>query len=246
MSRRRGDRNEDTLIWLKRIYDNDLPGLWLTTLQLYRADRLTADRISPVVRGLEYYTGAVFEAELLFEIREREGPAGASSARSAVADAMTGWSAASWSENVPATGFSIGVSRLQAALAALGKVDTVDAAGPVVVLVLDRDRMGDYQQMVADLRRADISAEVYLGAAGMKAQMKYADRRNAPLAIIQGGDEKARGVVQIKDLKLGKKLSAKIEDNSQWREERPGQEEVAVGDLVEAVNRLLGRGERRP
>jgi histidyl-tRNA synthetase len=100
--------------------------------------------------------------------------------------------------------------------------------------------------MVAELRRADIAAELYLGAAGMKAQMKYADRRNAPLAIIQGEDERTRGVVQIKDLALGKKLSEKIEDNAQWREERPGQEEVAVGDLVEAVNRLLGRGERRP
>jgi len=80
----------------------------------------------------------------------------------------------------------------------------------------------------------------------MRAQMKYADRRNAPLAIIQGDDEKARGVVQIKDLELGKKLSAGIADNVQWREERPGQEEVAEDDLVEAVNRLLGRGERRP
>ena len=112
------------------------------------------------------------------------------------------------SEDVPATGFSIGVSRLQAALAALGKLDGGDAAGPVVVLVMDRARIGDYQAMVAELRDADIAAELYLGDSGMKAQMKYADRRNAPLAIIQGGDEKARGVVQIKDLAVGKKLAA--------------------------------------
>jgi histidyl-tRNA synthetase len=149
-------------------------------------------------------------------------------------------------QNIPAVGFSIGVSRLQAALTALGKNADADAMGPVVVLVLDRDRIGDYQKMVSDLRRADVPAELYLGESGMRAQMKYADRRNAPLAIIQGGDEKKRGKVQIKDLALGKKLAAGIEDNAQWREERPGQEEVDEADLVERVNAMLGRGERRP
>jgi histidyl-tRNA synthetase len=149
-------------------------------------------------------------------------------------------------DDVPATGFSIGVSRLQAALSALGKLDGPEASGPVVVLVMDRDRIGDYQKMVADLRRADIPAELYLGTAGMKAQMKYADRRDAPLAIIQGGDEKARGVVQVKDLVAGKQLAGKLADHDAYREARPGQEEIAEADLVEAVNRMLGRGERRP
>jgi histidyl-tRNA synthetase len=111
---------------------------------------------------------------------------------------------------------------------------------------MDRERIGDYQKMVADLRRADIPAELYLGTAGMKAQMKYADRRDAPLAIIQGGDEKAKGVVQIKDLVAGKQLAGTLADHDAYREARPGQEEVAEADLVEAVNRLLGRGERRP
>jgi histidyl-tRNA synthetase len=149
-------------------------------------------------------------------------------------------------DDVPATGFSIGVSRLQAALSALGKLEPAEGSGPVVVLVMDRDRIGDYQKMVADLRRADIPAELYLGTAGMKAQMKYADRRDAPLAIIQGGDEKAKGVVQIKDLVAGKQLAGTLADHDAYREARPGQEEVAEADLVEAVNRLLGRGERRP
>ncbi len=209
----------------------------------YGSDRIRID--ASVVRGLEYYTGPVYEAELLFEtVNEKGEPARFGSVGGGGRyDGLVGRFTA---EPIPATGFSIGVSRLQSALSALAKDAVDDTTGPVVVLVLDRDRMGEYQQMVAELRRADIAAELYLGAAGMKAQMKYADRRNAPLAIIQGGDEKARGVVQIKDLALGKKLAAKIEDNAQWREERPGQEEVAVSDLVEAVNRLLGRGERRP
>ena len=208
----------------------------------YVYDRIRID--ASVVRGLEYYTGPVFEAELLFEtVNEKGEPARFGSVGGGGRyDGLVG---RFMDQNVPATGFSIGVSRLQAALAALSKSEA-EASGPVVVLVMEKDRIGDYQKMVADLRRADIAAELYLGAAGMRAQMKYADRRNAPLTIIQGEDERSRGVVQIKDLALGKKLSEKIEDNAQWREERPGQEEIAVGDLVEAVNRLLGRGERRP
>jgi len=198
-----------------------------------------------VVRGLEYYTGAVFEADLNFEIKSEDGrpvrfgSVGAGGRYDGLVGRFMG-------ENVPATGFSLGVSRLQAALAALGKADAADVAGPVVVLVMDRERIGDYQAMVAEIRKADVPAELYLGEAGMRAQMKYADRRNAPLAIIQGEDEKKRGVVQIKDLKLGKRLSAGISDHKEWREERPGQEEVTEADLVVAVNRLLGRGERRP
>jgi histidyl-tRNA synthetase len=148
-------------------------------------------------------------------------------------------------ENVPATGFSIGVSRLQAALAALGKLKTAAGSGPVVVLVMDKARVGEFQKMVADLRAAEIPAEMYLGDSGMKAQMKYADKRDAPLVIIQGGDEKAKGVVQIKDMREGKKLAAGVADHDTYREARLAQEEVPEGDLVETVNRLLGRGERR-
>ena len=130
------------------------------------------------------------------------------SARSAAAGAMTGWSGASWTRMCrrPASRSACRGCRRRSPRSARSTAAT--QAGPVVVLVLDRDRIGDYQRMVADLRKADIAAELYLGDAGMRAQMKYADRRNAPLAIIQGGDEKARGVVQIKDLALGKKLSA--------------------------------------
>ncbi len=208
----------------------------------YGLDRIVAD--PSVVRGLEYYTGAVFEADLTFEIKDDEGrpvrfgSVGGGGRYDGLVGRFMG-------ENVPATGFSLGVSRLQAALAALGKIDTKDGAGPVVVMVMDRDRVGDTQRIVARLREADIPAEMYLGSSGMKAQMKYADRRNAPLVVIQGGDEKARGVVQIKDLALGKKLSATVADNVQWREERPGQEEVAEADLVATVARMLGRGGAR-
>jgi histidyl-tRNA synthetase len=208
----------------------------------YNDDRVRVD--TSVVRGLEYYTGTVFEAELLAEIPNEKGQpvVFGSVGGGGRYDGLVG---RFMSENVPAVGFSIGVSRLQAALSALGKLDDKSATGPVVVLVMDKERIGDYQKMVAELRRYEIPAELYLGSGGMKAQMKYADKRDAPLAIIQGGDEKARGVVQIKDLVAGKKIAATVGDHDAYREARPGQVEVPEDELVERVNALLGRGERR-
>ncbi len=147
-------------------------------------------------------------------------------------------------EPVPATGFSVGVSRLMAALKTLGKLKGADERGPVVVLVMDKDpaALADYQAMVAELRGAGIRAEMYLGTSGMKAQMKYADRRDAPVAVIVGSDERANGKVQLKDLALGKQLSAGIADNAQWRAERPAQKEIARADLVAEVKAMVEAG----
>jgi histidyl-tRNA synthetase len=202
----------------------------------YKPDRI---RIDPsVVRGLEYYTGAVFEAELTFEVTDddgrpvRFGSVGGGGRYDGLVGRFRG-------EDTPATGFSIGVSRLQAALAALNRGKASDDVGPVVVTVMEKDRIGDYQRMVSRLREAGIAAELYLGDSGFRAQMKYADRRNAPVAVIQGGDEKAKGVVQIKDLAAGKAASQAIADNTAWREERPGQFEVGEDDLVAAVRRIV-------
>jgi histidyl-tRNA synthetase len=142
---------------------------------------------------------------------------------------------------VPATGFSIGVSRLLAALTALGEVKPDALRGPVVVCVMDRGRLADYQAMARELREASIAAEVYLGDSGMKAQLKYADRRGSPVAVIQGSDEAAQGVVQLKDLALGAELAKGISDNAEWREARVAQRVVARGDLVAAVRDMLGR-----
>jgi histidyl-tRNA synthetase len=192
------------------------------------------------VRGLEYYTGAVFEAELLAEIPNEKGQpvVFGSVGGGGRYDGLVGRFV---KENVPATGFSIGVSRLQAALSALGKLEARPGSGPVVVLVMDRARVGDYQKMVADLRAAGIAAEMYLGESGMKAQMKYADRRDAPLVVIQGGDEEAKGIVQIKDMREGKKLAENVADHDTYREARLAQGEVPEADLVAAVARMLGR-----
>jgi histidyl-tRNA synthetase len=200
-------------------------------------DRITID--SSVVRGLEYYTGAIFEAELLTKIPNKKGQpvVFGSVGGGGRYDGLVGRFI---NQEIPATGVSIGVSRLAAALSALAQLDGSQAAGPVVVLVMDRDRVPQTQKMVTELRTAGIAAEMYVGDSGIKAQMKYADRRNAPLAIIQGEDERERGVIQIKDLAVGKQMSEAISDNAQWREERPGQFEVPAADLIAAVRKALG------
>jgi histidyl-tRNA synthetase len=145
-------------------------------------------------------------------------------------------------ESVPATGFSIGVSRLQAALSALGKLDDKAEQGPVVVTVFDKERIGDYQRFVQTLRNANIRAELYLGnPKNFGNQLKYADRRNSPCVIIQGSDEKARGEVQIKDLIEGAKAAAAIASHEEWRETRPAQFSCKEDELVAKVREVLAR-----
>ncbi|HET8544847.1 MAG TPA: histidine--tRNA ligase [Pseudolabrys sp.] len=203
-------------------------------------DRVRIDKT--VVRGLEYYTGPVYEVELTFEIKDekgrpvRFGSVGGGGRYDGLVSRFRG-------EPVPATGFSIGVSRLQAALAALGKLGEKTAAGPVLVTVFDRDRIADYQRMVAALRGANIRAELYLGNPknNIGTQLKYADRRSSPCAVIQGGDEKARGEVQIKDLILGATLAATKDRDEYLKKQAEAQFAVKEAALVEAVRSLLAK-----
>ena len=204
----------------------------------YNADRIEID--PAVVRGLGYYTGPVFEAELTFEVLDDKGRPrnfGSVAGGGRYDDLVKRFTG----QEVPATGVSIGVDRLLAALEAKGRLDTT-AVGPVVVTIMDRDQMAYYQGLVAELRNAGIRAEVYLGnPKNFGNQLKYADKRNSPVAVIVGGDEMAAGVVQIKDLILG----AKIAENAtleEWKD-RPSQYEVPRGELVAKVREILdGQG----
>ena len=204
----------------------------------YNADRIEID--PAVVRGLGYYTGPVFEAELTFEVLDDKGRPrnfGSVAGGGRYDDLVKRFTG----QEVPATGVSIGVDRLLAALEAKGRLDTT-AVGPVVVTVMDRDQMAYYQGLVAELRNNGIRAEVYLGnPKNFGNQLKYADKRNSPVAVIVGGDEMAAGVVQIKDLILG----AKIAENAtleEWKD-RPSQYEVPRGELVAKVREILdGQG----
>lgn len=185
-----------------------------------------------IVRGLEYYTGAVFEAQLIGAGGANFGSVGGGGRYDDLVSRFRG-------ERIPATGFSIGVSRLAAALQAQA---AAEADGPVVVLVMDQARVADALGMAAELRAAGVRAEAYLGGGGMKAQLKYADKRAAPVAVIQGGDELAKGVVTLKDLKLGAKIAAELgEDREAYARAREKvQIEAPRGQLVQAVKSMLG------
>ena len=209
----------------------------LLSVQGYLADRI---RIDPsVVRGLGYYTGPVYEAELTFEILDEKGRKrqfGSVAGGGRYDDLVKRFTG----QAVPATGVSIGVDRLLAALRAKGRVGA-ESHGPVVVTVMDRDRMADYQAMATELRRAGIRAEVYLGnPKNFGNQLKYADHRKSPVAIIQGSAEAERGVVLIKDLVLGARIAAEA-SVEEWKSQ-PAQTEVARADLVAAVRAILDRG----
>lgn len=231
----------------------------LVTAAGYGPDRI---RIDPsVVRGLEYYTGPVYEAELLFDTTDEDGkPVRFGSVGGG--GRYDGLVSRFLNEPVPATGFSIGVSRLLAALQALGKVSTTAEPGPVLVLAMDKtpEAMASYQKIVADLRGAknengehDIRSEIYLGSSGMKAQMKYADRRGSPVAIIQGSNERQKecfnsvtgekeiGTVQVKDLILGATLAEEKDREAYLAKQAEAQFEVPVSGVVDAVRKVLAR-----
>ncbi len=192
-----------------------------------------------VVRGLEYYTGPVFEIELTFAVTNEKG-------QEVVFGSVGGGGRYDGlvsrfrREPVPATGFSVGVSRLFNALKLTGNIASTEPLGPVVVLVMDKDQTAGYQAMVSELRKAGIRAEMFLGnSKNFGKQIAYADKRNAPAVIIEGSQEREQGIVQIKDLVAGKLAAQAITDNAEWKAARPGQFECGRGEIVAKITELL-------
>jgi len=189
-----------------------------------------------VVRGLEYYTGPVYEAEFLKATVDEKGQPvqigsiGGGGRYDDLVARFTG-------QSVPAAGVSIGISRLSTALALSEGTAALD--GPVVVLSLDRDNPGEALKLAAELRAAGLRAEPYMGGSGMRPQMKYADRRGAPAVVMVGEDELAKGVVTIKDLKVGAAEAAAIESNDPYRAARPGQFEAPRAELVARLREIV-------
>ncbi|WP_322515764.1 histidine--tRNA ligase [Rhodopseudomonas palustris] len=247
------ERSETYFTWLRHHADLGPSGLAgvdeLTSIsELVKSSGYGDDRIKidpSVVRGLEYYTGPVYEVELLLETKDekgrpvRFGSVGGGGRYDGLVSRFRG-------EPVPATGFSIGVSRLQAALTMIGKLGTRPATGPVVVTVFDRERLADYQKMVSQLRAEDIRAELYLGnPKNMGNQLKYADKRNSPCVIIQGSDEKNDpdgAQVIVKDLILGAELAALDKDRDDYlQRQADAQRKVPQLGMIDEVRRILAR-----
>ena len=202
----------------------------------YQADRLAID--PSVVRGLGYYTGPVYEIELTFEAEDENGELarfGSVGGGGRYDDLVKRFKGI----EIPATGISIGVSRLAAALTLLGKSDGGAAAPLVVVTVMDKETRPDLMALVSDLRKAGIRAELYMGDSAMKAQLRYADAHGARLVVIEGEDERAAGVVTLKDLQLGAEKSAEIEDNAEWRASEHAQKQVKKDDLVAEIQKIF-------
>ena len=189
-----------------------------------------------IVRGLEYYTGPVFEAELLKETLDSKGrkvqigSVGGGGRYDDLVARFTG-------ESVPATGFSVGISRLAAAFAITGDIEPLN--GPVVVLNFDKSDPSVALELATELRQAGLRAEAYMGSSGMRPQMKYADRRGAPAVVMAGEDELAKGTVTIKDLKVGAAKAKAIKSNEEWRGTRPGQVEVPRADMIATVRGIV-------
>jgi histidyl-tRNA synthetase len=205
----------------------------------YERDRIKIDQT--IVRGLEYYTGMVYEAELTFDVTNEKGEkvqfgsVGGGGRYDGLIKRFTG-------QDVPATGFSIGVSRLMTALKNLGKLNMRDVTAPVLVTVMDRDTesLARYQNYTQLLRNSGIRAEMYQGnPKDFPKQLKYADRRGCPIAIIQGGNERALGKIIIKDLIEGKRIAQTITDNSEWKQAKAGEQVIDENDLVESVKQML-------
>ena len=211
--------------------------------KLLEAMDLGSDQVSfdpSVVRGLAYYTGPVFEAELTFEVKDEDGkirPFGSVAGGGRYDDLVERFTGT----KVPATGASIGIDRLLAALRASNRVGGDDRVGPVVVTIMDRDRLPEYQGMVTELRSAGIAAEMFLGTGGFRKQLKYADRRSAPVAVIAGGNEFDKGEVSLKDLRLGAQLSKEIKDRDEWRKGQPAQVAVPRAELVAEIRKMMAR-----
>ena len=203
----------------------------------YAEDRVQVD--PSVIRGLDYYTGAVFEAQLTFPVRNEKGQdvvfgsVGGGGRYDDLVARFTG-------QKTPAVGFSIGVSRLLAALQ-MRKASVGQSAPLVVVTVFDKSDAARAFSMVSELRAANIRAEVYVGTGKLGDQLKYADKRGAALAIIEGPDENSQGKVKIKDLALGAELAKSVESRAEWIANRQAEVVVDRAQLVTKVRELLAR-----
>src|SRR5258706_8075777 len=202
----------------------------------YREDRVRID--TGIIRGLDYYTGAVFEAQLTFPVANEDGETvvfGSVGGGGRYDDLIARFTG----QSVPASGISVGVSRLLSALKARAGAEAFAVEPLVVLLVLDKGAVAESFRLAAELRNAGIRAEAYVGESGMKAQLKYADRRGAAIAVIEGADERARGEVTLKDLALGAELAKSTESRAAWVKDRPAQQSVKREELVASVRAML-------
>ena len=195
----------------------------------YDEERIVFD--PSIVRGLAYYTGVVFEATAALTKKVE----GALASGGRYDDLLSRFRP----EPLPATGMSMGVDRLLAALDHQKVPEEETASAPVIILAMEAARMIDFQTIAAKLRAAGLSAEVYLGGGGMRQQLKYADKRGAPFVLIEGEEERKQGVITIKDMTEGARAAKTITDNKEWRKSAAAQQTLALEDAIRFLQKAL-------
>lgn len=195
----------------------------------YGSDRVVVDL--GIARGLAYYTGPVFEAVLLDA--PQFGSVFAGGRYDNLVRRFTG-------RSIPATGASIGVDRLLAALVELDRVEQRKTSSQVLVTAMDPALMGEYLQITYELRRAGIRTEMHVGKPKrLGKQLQRADRLEIPYVVIMGSDEARRGVVTVKEMLVGRKKAVEVSSHEEWKAGRFGQQEIARKDLAKTLRQLL-------
>ncbi len=209
-------------------------------IRLCRENGYEAEQVAPdtsIIRGLDYYTGPVFEAQLTFPVQNEQSETvvfGSVAGGGRYDDLVARFTG----QQVPATGISIGVSRLLAALTSRGLMGEVK---PLVMVLSMGDTVSSFR-IAKELRAEGVHAETYVGTKKIPDQLKYADKRGAALVVMEGDDERAAGTVTIKDLKAGAELSKSVESRAEWVGARAAQETVTRAELVAKVKTMLGQG----
>ena len=186
-----------------------------------------------VVRGLEYYTGPIFEANLTFGVKNNKGQEiefGSVGGGGRYDDLVKRFN----NQDCPSTGISVGLDRLIYAILQKNKIKA-EKKNPVLICVFDEKYMDFYIKILNVLRSKNISAEIYSGSSNIKSQFKYADRRGCDFVILCGDDEVSKNVVTIKNLNVGKQMSENIKDRSEWKQSLEAQKTVAFDQLLNEI-----------
>ncbi len=209
----------------------------LEQIHLFLESQGIADDAAPIdvsiARGLDYYTGPVFEAILTGRKTLRIGSVMGGGRYDNSIGRFTG-------VDTPATGASIGVDRLMAAMLMLGSIETKPSTADILVTVMMPDKIAEYARIASELRRAGFKTELYVGnAKTIGKQLKYADNQEIPVAVIIGEDEFNNNQVSIKDLRKIKTEKVDIKDRAVWVKELIGQKTIPRREIFEFIGELL-------
>ena len=191
-----------------------------------------------VVRGLEYYTGLVFEVELTTKVVNDKG-------KEVIFGSVAGGGrydkliARFGKEDVPATGISIGIDRLIYAIEQFDKIQS-NKKPLIIIANLIPEQISNYLSIAEVVRDEGYACEIFYGSNNLSKQLKYSDKRKASLVIIIGEDEIKNKTISIKNLTVGKELSKNIDSREEWKELKAGQFIINKDDLITELKKILG------